>query len=342
MTSDGQSLPQCSRRQTHFRVSRRCLGPNWQNPTHRTCRGFTLPEALVSLAIVATLMALLLPAIHSSREAARRTQCKNNLKEIGIAFALHLDSTQRYPTNGWGYGWIGDPDRGTDRHQPGGWIYCLLPYVEQNSLRYQGAGTPDFLRPSYMSTAIQTPLPLFRCPSRPGVELLPANPNVRPVNALWRSVVAKTDYAVNEGDYITNTTRGPLSLADGDKSDFPWTDVSKATGICFLRSEVRPSDLGDGLSTTILAGEKRVSSNHYSDDGDDGHDQSLLSGVDLDLNRWVISPPLRDGPSTEPRRFGSAHSAGCNMLFCDGSVRGIDYSVDQQVFRHAGHRNDGE
>jgi prepilin-type N-terminal cleavage/methylation domain-containing protein/prepilin-type processing-associated H-X9-DG protein len=304
--------------------------------------GFTVIELLVSVSIVSILLALLMPAVQAVREVARRNQCQNNLKQIGLAFSLHVDSTRRYPTNGWGYGWVGDPDRGTDRHQPGGWIYCLLPYLEQEPLRQLGAGQSEFLKPSYMSQVMQTPVSVFRCPSRAALPLLPANPDVRPVNALWVSVVAKTDYAVNEGDVITDTDQGPESLQEGDDPEFAWTDVSEASGLAFLRSEIRPADVQDGLSMTLLAGEKRVSTAHYEVDGDPGFDQSMFSGVDLDLNRWVIDPPIQDGEEIDDRRFGSAHSKGCVMLYCDGSVRAVSYSVDQSVFQHAGNRRDGE
>ncbi len=304
--------------------------------------GFTVIELLVSVGIVSLLLALLLPAVQAVREAARRNQCQNNLKQIGVAFSLHIDSTRRYPTNGWGYGWVGDPDRGTDRRQPSSWIYCLLPYLEQEPLRQMGSGASSFLKPSYLSDAMQTPITVFQCPSRPSAPLLPANPDVRPVNALWVSVVAKTDYAVNEGDFITDTDKGPASLQLGDDPNFAWTDVTKATGICFLRSETRPADIEDGLSMTVLAGEKRVSAEHYGDDADPGYDQSLLSGVDIDLNRWTIDPPAQDELELDERRFGSAHSTGCLMLYCDGSVRTVSYSIDQAAFRHAGNRQDSQ
>jgi prepilin-type processing-associated H-X9-DG protein len=153
--------------------------------------------------------------------------------------------------------------------------------------------------------------------------------------------VAKIDFAVNEGDYITNTGTGPPSLAVGDNSTYVWLDVSQASGVCFQRSEVRWSDVKDGLSATYLVGEKYVMTTAYQTGSDPGYDQSWKSGVDLDLNRWTIDPPLQDSSTQYERRFGSAHSGGLNMALCDGAVRFVSYSIDAAIHRSLGNRRDG-
>src|SRR5437763_2442587 len=103
-------------------------------------RGFTLVELLVVIAIIGILVALLLPAVQAAREAARRSQCKNNLKQIGLAAMSHLDTQKHYPTGGWGYRWTGDPDLGFGTNQPGGWLFNLLPWMEEQMVHDMAKG----------------------------------------------------------------------------------------------------------------------------------------------------------------------------------------------------------
>jgi prepilin-type N-terminal cleavage/methylation domain-containing protein/prepilin-type processing-associated H-X9-DG protein len=308
-----------------------------------TMAGFTLIELLVSIAVIGILAALLLPAVMAAREAARKVECRNNLKQLGLAFHLHQDAHKHYPSNGWGYLWIGEPDRGTGPRQPGGWIYQILPYLEQEPLRKLGSGEPDSQRKQTLGEVQRTPVTVFFCPSRPRRPVLPRNPVLVPYNAEAVEAVAKTDYAVNEGDYITDTREGPKTLADGDRpGGYAWQDTRKATGICFQRSEIKPRDIKDGLSQTYLIGEKYVSRLHYDDFEDPGYDQSMFSGVDLDLNRWVLKSPRTDDDAVDERRFGSAHAGGCFFAFCDGHVRFISENINPHVHQLLGNRKDGE
>jgi hypothetical protein len=286
-------------------------------------------------------MTILLPAVQAAREAARRMQCKNNLKQIGLAMENHANALRRYPGNGWGYLWIGDPDRGSDRRQPGGWIYNILPYLEHEAARDIGSGLPLADKVVALSELMQTEVATLVCPTRRGSGLLPNHPSLIPRNAQWVASVAKSDYAVSEGDYITDTREGPATLQEGDSGAYAWKDTSLATGICFQRSEVRPADITDGLSNTYMIGEKYVNYKHYDTADDLGHDQCMYTGVDVDINRWVLNPPLEDSRSSDMRRFGSAHAGACHFVLCDGSTRSISYSIDAEVHRRLGNRRDG-
>src|SRR5262245_25761230 len=101
--------------------------------------GFTPVEILVVIAIVSILAALLLPAVQSARESARRSQCQNNIKQIALALLTFHDECNEFPYGGWGHTWVGMPGRGGGRKQPGGWIYSILPHVEERSLHDLGA-----------------------------------------------------------------------------------------------------------------------------------------------------------------------------------------------------------
>src|SRR5512133_2944359 len=101
--------------------------------------GFTLVELLVVITIIGILIALLLPAVQAAREAARRMQCSNNLKQLGLACLSHEQTYGYYPRGGWSCCLLADPDRGVGKQQPGGWVFCVLPYIEQQALRDLGA-----------------------------------------------------------------------------------------------------------------------------------------------------------------------------------------------------------
>ena len=103
--------------------------------THRVRWAFTIVELLVVIAIIGILVAMLLPAVQAARESARRQQCSNNLKQLTLAAFNHHHAARQFPTGGWGWWWVGDPDRGFSNRQPGGWIFNLMPFTEKARLR---------------------------------------------------------------------------------------------------------------------------------------------------------------------------------------------------------------
>ena len=304
----------------------------------RVRRAFTLVELLVVIFIIGMLIALILPAVQASRESSRRNSCRNHLKQLGLGMLNHEASQGRFPTGGWGFAWVGDPDRGSDKRQPGGWAYSVLPYVEQNNLAQIGKGESDAQKKNDVTVMVQIPVGVFNCPSRRSTELSELAQNPPPKNFNLVAKVAQTDYAVNAGDTGVGGGPGPKSLAEGDDPNYPWNDISKGNGICYLRSEVYLSEIRDGLAQTYLIGEKYLNKGF-----DPGDDQSMYSGYDYDTFRWAKknSPPLKDGKIMAPDRFGSVHATAWNAVFCDGAVHSISYMIDPEIHRRLANRRDG-
>ncbi len=222
--------------------------------------------------------------------------------------------------------------------QPGGWVFNILKFVEQGNLATQGQGQTGSQQATTITLVVQTPLPVFNCPTRRDLALAPFDPVRPPVNFNIVAEVAKSDYAVNAGDYACPGGTGPKSLAAGDDPKYSWADTRACSGVCYLRSEVKLADVRDGTSFTYLIGEKWTTTSTK----DLGDDQTLYSGYDYDTYRWgkPNRPPVPDGGSFPPDRFGSAHSAVCNFVFCDGSVHAISYSIDPEVNRRLVNRAD--
>src|SRR5262245_3596295 len=128
--------------------------------------GFTLVELLVVIAIIGILIALLLPAIQAAREAARRSQCTNHLKNLTLAMINHESTHRTWPASGWKGSWTGDPDRGAGATQPGAWFYAILPFIEEQALYDMGKSAKGNARIPLLAQRDATPLAVANCPSR--------------------------------------------------------------------------------------------------------------------------------------------------------------------------------
>ena len=320
-------------------------GRGWRGLYHRA---FTLVELLVVIAIIGVLVALLLPAVQAAREAARRAQCKNNLKQIALAVSLHEDTHKFYPTSGWGWRWQGDPNRGFDTWQPGGWGYNILPYLEQRPLRGVGKGieNPRDLV-NVLISVVSTPVPVFNCPTRRAAIAYPMvrndflAHNVSLCRARNGCVVARSDYQANSGNRRPGETAGPgLSALNRTEKLDPIVDGQN--GMTHRLSMVTLDQFTDGLSHTAMVGEKYLNPDRYVDGHDPADDQNIFVGHDRDMNGYTTEAPRQDRPGLgSSYGFGSAHSAAFHMAFCDGSVQTINYDIELAVFRGYGGRDDG-
>jgi prepilin-type N-terminal cleavage/methylation domain-containing protein/prepilin-type processing-associated H-X9-DG protein len=330
--------------------------------------GFTLVELLVVITIIGILIALLLPAVQASREAARRVQCSNNLKQMALACLAHESALKFLPTGGWDWQWAGDPDRGFRREQPGGWHFNILPFMELDNLHNMSMGM-NYSAAVHMA---ETPVNTFICPTRrtaigyPFVNyasgagadnsfyLFPARP----------TVMGRSDYAANGGD-LCSANAGvpgsspsaiiPTTYAAADAmTEAQWNpDKASPNGVVYQRSECTMAHITDGASNTFLIGEKYCNPDQYYNGVDYADDQGWIEGYDWDTNRFVLAS-LTLAPSSylPPRHdtrglsysygFGSAHANGCNMALCDGSMQLINYMIDGVTFHRLGSRNDDQ
>jgi prepilin-type N-terminal cleavage/methylation domain-containing protein/prepilin-type processing-associated H-X9-DG protein len=329
-------------------------------------RGFTLIELLVVIAIIAVLIALLLPAVQSAREAARRVQCVNNIKQIGLAIANYESShgcivpgyisvtapISQFAVSGY------NPDPATNDNGPGwGWLALLLPFAEQTPLYNAiNMNLPTWVAQN--GTVVVVQLNVYNCPSAnnptPTCAMVDANLKPLPVaNAFF----ARANYQYNMGWNDTSILPANTNYDD---------PIRGCNGPIYRNSHITFAGVTDGLSNTVFAGEKspyladatwvgiipgyrHFAYNAFASSGTGGigvnydYPGAILaahSGPSLYEDPVVIHPP--NSPLGHTDEMYSLHPGGANVLFGDGSVRFIKQSVNLLAWQALSSRAIGE
>jgi prepilin-type N-terminal cleavage/methylation domain-containing protein/prepilin-type processing-associated H-X9-DG protein len=317
----------------------------------RRASAFTLVELLVVIAIIGILVALLLPAIQAAREAARRTQCVNNEKQLALACLLHLDTHKAFPTAGWAH--IYYVPRAKDGNTPEmledqtwGWLYQVMPFIEGQNL---------WAEPNDFIVMRDGPVEAI-CPTRRGRTRL----------YTWQPATGEmlSDYVGNGGDTDAAAT-GTLGLTPMTRTEARGQDPKHQTGAIITQDRnlrvngnlknplVSMKHILDGTSQTMLLAEKYVPSN-VREGSAHGDNFGWTGGAQWDTLRFSRVRPRNDTPLNQLvddtrggivcngcDMFGSSHPGGFNASFCDGSHRVINYDIEHDVLRALSNRRDG-
>ncbi|MBN2295281.1 MAG: DUF1559 domain-containing protein [Pirellulales bacterium] len=305
-------------------------------------KGFTLVELLVVIAIIGILIALLLPAVQAAREAARRMQCSNNLKQIGLGVHNFHDARNAIPP-----AYLTGVGHAT-------WMVLILDYLEQSTL-YDS----EYTSRSYYwvpEDAVQNECPIYLCPSHRSAPALSVQEHPTRANKFGNRHGAVSDYVMNAGDgnaslwgldyngisRATHTHDSSLYTGTLTGNDPDWEYTGWKSFTCFR-------DVTDGLSHTLLAGEKHVppgGEGHYKygDNSFYNDDWSRTcgrpAGPAYPLALSPDDPSIADNMRTY--HFGSYHSGGiCNFVMADGSVMGLSPVMDTEVLGYLANRHDG-
>lgn len=313
--------------------------------------GFTLIELLVVISIVALLVALLLPAVQQTREAARIVQCRNQLKQIGLAVhGFHSTFNAFPPANLKSR--PGDPKDLTCGGSNPSWFVRILPYIEQKALFKKWDVWEEFGK--HPAEVREAYVEMFLCPTRRSGKNVCLEQTVLITLSCGCTGSTKFpggasgDYAANQGDFSPG--------ADSLPTDFYWG--GNGTGVIIASrprcddmqkpiqwiDKIRLNDLEDGATSTVLVGEKHITQGKMNVALDD---VSVYDGRHLPAFARIGGPgvPLtRDPKFVDPNyySFGSWHDGICNFVFADGRVQGVNNLISTEVLGHLCHRRDNQ
>jgi prepilin-type N-terminal cleavage/methylation domain-containing protein/prepilin-type processing-associated H-X9-DG protein len=280
----------------------------------RTARtGFTLVEVLVVIAIIGVLVAFLLPAIQAARESTRRTQCTNNLKQIGVAVQNHHDTRKHFPMG----------RNRTDQYAVS-WAFFLLPYMEETAI-YNSYDSKARVDDDKNKASMRTPVETYACPSRrkPAADRNFDNNELPPLPQSM-GVATLGDYSANAGLQLMTGMIGT------DEATSAFGDYNRVNaGPIFSGSRVGARQVTDGLSKTMAISERHLPPVPKDTPPEMEHriigDTASIAGDTPNTTFRTTNTGLAAGPEdTSAEKFGSSHSGGIvQTVFLDGHVRGL-------------------
>jgi prepilin-type N-terminal cleavage/methylation domain-containing protein len=316
-------------------------------PTSVRRRAFTLVELLVVIAIIAVLIGLLLPAVQSARESARRASCASGIRQLGLGAIRFMESKGFFPPAGKDACYEGQGQQPSHRQCTAGpplaqggccgpadidrvewsWGYQILPFIEGQTIFDQPMTAAGH------AVVRRTAIPIMYCPTR-------RSPGSADVGR------ARSDYAANAGH------------TGGSRESPPTSGAAAFAGLSGLiirtgAGQVRPAHARDGLSNTILLGEKQINPRDFVNPHDENETYASTGWADTEVRRIgnqtnVPKPDLQHpsitgtNPNAASSLFGSSHSGGVCFVLGDGSVRWVSYSVDPIAYERACRRDDGQ
>lgn len=319
---------------------------------HRRRQGFTLVELLVVIAIIGILVALLLPAIQAAREAARRMVCGNNLKQIGLAFHNHHDTYKSFPPG----------LRGKVGGEEGyAWSVHILPFIEQQSL-YDTLDIENIDLHNSSAAAVAaktTAIDAYRCPSDTG-------PNEQKKRTTWdydwglRGAGPMTNAGLS--NYVGNAGTVALSnspsVTAAETAENVAASMAHHNGVLFVHSKVSFHHILDGTAKTVLVGERDYTSTHHGNHDaanwvggrhpDPDTHYNVVTIFDDGVYKMQINAVGDNGggfgqdfAAEEGDSWSSLHPGGAQFVLCDGSVRFVSETINDETFANFCARDDG-